>query len=228
MVAGELKINEIFFSIQGESTWAGMACIFVRLSGCPLRCKYCDTSYAFNEGSAMSLEQVIEAVASHDATLVEITGGEPLIQPSVHPLMEQLCDRGYTVLLETSGERDIEVCDRRVIKIVDIKTPCSGAADSFLESNFKALLPHDELKFVITNKEDFDWAVEVVTDNALHEKVKAIHLSPVMRQERNTHIDGCEQLDPETLAGWILESSLPFRLQFQLHKFIWSPTLRGV
>ena len=176
----------------------------------------------------MSLDQVIEEVTSHDASLVEITGGEPLIQPSVHPLMEQLCDRGYTVLLETSGERDIETCDCRVIKIVDIKTPCSGAPNSFLESNFEALLPHDELKFVITNKEDFDWAVEVVTRHTLHEKVNAIHLSPVMMQERNEHVDGCEQLDPEKLAEWMLESNFPFRLQLQLHKYIWSPTLRGV
>jgi 7-carboxy-7-deazaguanine synthase len=176
----------------------------------------------------MSLDQVIEAVTLHDASLVEITGGEPLIQPSVHPLMEQLCDLGYTVLLETSGERQLGTCDRRVIKIVDIKTPCSGAADSFMESNYDELLPHDELKFVITNKDDFDWAVEVVTRNALLDKVHAIHLSPVMMQEPNEHVEGCEQLDPEILAEWILGCSHPFRLQLQLHKYIWSPTLRGV
>lgn len=176
----------------------------------------------------MSLNRIIEEVDSHDASLVQITGGEPLIQPSVHPLMEQLCDRGYTILLETSGERDLHECDRRVIKIVDIKTPCSGAADSFLDSNFDALLPHDELKFVITNKEDFDWAVELVTRVSLHKKVNAIHMSPVMMQEGNKHIAGCEQLDPGALAGWILECNHPFRLQLQLHKYIWSPTLRGV
>lgn len=228
MLVGELKINEIFFSIQGESTWSGMPCIFVRLSGCPLRCSYCDTSYAFTEGSPMSLDQIINDITSHDAALVEITGGEPLIQPSVHPLMTQLCELGYTVLLETSGEREIGSCDSRVIKIIDIKTPGSGAANSFLDSNFDDLLPHDELKFVITNKEDFDWAVELVIRNSLHNKVNAIHMSPVMMQEGNKHIEGCEQLDPETLAGWILECNQPFRLQLQLHKYIWSPTLRGV
>jgi len=228
MVEGKLKINEIFYSIQGESSWAGMPCVFVRLSGCPLRCKYCDTSYAFKEGESRSLEEIIYEIESYDTLLVEITGGEPLIQPSVYPLMTELCDRGYQVLLETSGERNIDKCDSRVTKIVDIKTPCSGAADSFLESNFDALLGQDELKFVITNKEDFDWAVELVKRETLFEKVNAIHFSPVMLQLGDEHIEGCEQLEPEILANWILKSKVPVRLQLQVHKYVWSPTLRGV
>ncbi len=176
----------------------------------------------------MTLEQVIEQVQSYSGSLVEITGGEPLIQPAVHPLMKQLCDLGYHVLLETSGERNIESCDARVVKIIDIKTPCSGAGDSFLESNFDALVPHDELKFVITNREDFDWAVALVTQHGLLEKVRAIHCSPVMKQEANAHIDGCEELDPEQLAEWILESNQPLCLQLQIHKYIWSPAIHGV
>ena len=228
MVERELRINEIFYSIQGESSWAGMPCTFVRLSGCPLRCKYCDTSYAFKEGSNYRLQEIIKEVQSYKTSLVEITGGEPLIQSAVHPLMERLCDLGYQVLLETSGERDLNECDKRVVKIVDIKTPCSGAANSFLESNFNALLKHDELKFVITNKEDFDWAVGIVAEQSLHEVVNAIHFSPVMMQPSDEHIDGCEPLDPEILAKWILECGQPFRLQLQIHKYVWSPTLRGV
>jgi 7-carboxy-7-deazaguanine synthase len=142
--------------------------------------------------------------------------------------MTELCDRGYQVLLETSGERNIDKCDSRVTKIVDIKTPCSGAADSFLASNFDALLGQDEVKFVITNKEDFDWAVELVKRETLFEKVNAIHFSPVMLQLGDEHIAGCEQLEPEILANWILKSKVPVRLQLQVHKYVWSPTLRGV
>ena len=228
MVEGELRINEIFYSIQGESSWAGMPCAFVRLSGCPLRCKYCDTSYAFKEGTNCQLQEIVDKVESFKTSLVEITGGEPLIQPLVHPLMEQFCDLGYQVLLETSGERDLQVCDKRVVKIVDIKTPCSGAGGSFLDSNFDALLKHDELKFVITNREDFDWAVDLVSKRSLHDCVNAIHFSPVMMQSGDEHIAGCEPLEPEILAEWILASGLSLRLQLQIHKYVWSPTLRGV
>ena len=228
MAVDTIRVNEIFYSIQGESTWAGMPCAFVRLTGCPLRCRYCDTSYAFKEGSFRTVQEIIEEVQSYGTSLVEITGGEPLIQPAVHPLMEQLCDLGYQVLLETSGERDLRDCDQRVIKIVDIKTPCSGAGGSFLESNYDALLKHDEIKFVITNREDFDWAVEVVAKKKLQSRVNVIHLSPVMMQPGDEHIDGCEALDPATLAQWILECGEQFRLQLQVHKYIWSPTLRGV
>ena len=228
MVEGKLKINEILYSIQGESSRAGMPCAFVRLSGCPLRCKYCDTSYAFKEGVNYGLQEIVREVQSYKTSLVEITGGEPLIQPLVHPLMEQLCDLGYQVLLETSGERDLHGCDKRVVKIVDIKTPCSGAGGSFLETNFDALLKHDEVKFVITNREDFDWAVDIVAEHSLHELVGVIHFSPVMRQSSDEHIEGCEPLDPEVLANWILECGQPFRLQLQIHKYVWSPMLRGV
>ena len=213
MITPHLQINEIFCSIQGESTWSGLPCTFIRLKGCPLRCSYCDTSYAFQEGSQWS---------------IKVTGGEPLIQDAVHPLMTQLCDLGYTVLLETSGERSLVPCDHRVKKIVDIKTPCSGAPNSFLDTNFDVLQSSDEVKFVITNREDFDWAVHIVQSHALCSKVHGVHFSPVMEQKGNASIEGCEALEPETLANWIIDCGEPVRLQLQIHKYIWSPETRGV
>ena len=228
MAAPSLYINEIFSSIQGESTLAGLPCTFVRLSGCALRCNYCDTSYAFEKGEKVSLEHIVQTVHELGNSLVEITGGEPLLQKHVLDLMEQLCDVGFSVMLETSGDRNISECDARVHRIVDIKTPNSGASDSFLSSNFSCLCKKDEVKFVITNRNDFDWSIAVVQDNNLLEVAGAVHFSPVMYQESNTMILGCQSLAPEELAQWILESGVPVRLQLQLHRYIWDPSTRGV
>lgn len=224
----KLAINEIFYSIQGESTWSGLPCAFVRLKGCPLRCHYCDTSYAFSEGLKRSVTSIVEEVSKLDTRLVEITGGEPLIQPHVHTLMEALLDKGYEVLIETSGERDISVCDKRIHRIIDIKTPASGAADSFLETNYDDLRLNDEVKFVIMNKDDFDWALETTKSQQLIGRVRAVHFSPVMEQASNSDIAGAEALCPELLSGWVLASGLPIRLQLQVHKYIWPPQARGV
>lgn len=228
MAAPRLKVNEIFQSIQGESTWAGRACTFVRLQGCPLRCHYCDTSYAFREGNTFLVEEVVEKVSEIGLPLVQITGGEPLVQGSAFDLIESLCDLDKTVLVETSGACDIVHCDSRAHLILDIKTPCSGAADSFLESNYECLSKSDEVKFVITNREDFDWAKNVVLRKKLINLVKAVHFSPVMEQERNADVQGAQQLDPSVLAHWILTEAPWANLQLQIHKYIWSPTLRGV
>ena len=223
-----LRINEIFHSIQGESTWVGMPCVFVRLRGCPHRCDYCDTSYAFTQGEAQSLSSLVSEINAYSSNLVEITGGEPLAQKNVHLLIAELCDANKTVLLETSGSFDLSEVDHRVHKIVDIKTPCSGAANTFLDKNYDCLTEQDEVKFVITNKEDFDWAVSVSTNNNLFDLVGAVHCSPVMFQEKNEFVNGSEALDPEVLAQWVIESGLPFRCHLQIHKYIWAPLTRGV
>ena len=198
------------------------------LRGCPLRCHYCDTSYAFHEGEKVSIQDILDQVKKFATNVVEITGGEPLIQPNVHPLMCQLLEQGYEVLLETSGERDLSFCDARICRIIDIKTPNSGAADSFMESNYEVLTQKDEVKFVIMDREDFDWAIDTVQQYSLINSVKAVHFSPVMEQESNAHIQGCESLNPIMLSNWILESNLPIRMHLQLHKYIWSPLTRGV
>lgn len=223
-----LSINEIFYSIQGESTWSGLPCAFVRLKGCPLRCHYCDTSYAFTEGEKRTLSSIIEEVEKLNTRLVEITGGEPLIQPHVHELMAKFLDLGYEVLLETSGERDISICDSRVKRIIDIKTPASGAMDSFHEANYGYVNMNDEVKFVIMDKGDFDWAIDIVTNRDLLQKVNAVHFSPVMAQQENSSIEGSAELRPEELSAWLLDSGLPIRLQLQVHKYIWPPQTRGV
>jgi len=224
----ELKINEIFRSIQGESSWAGQPCIFVRLQGCPLRCHYCDTSYAFREGDRFSVNEIVQRVLEMDLPLVQITGGEPLVQGGAFDLIQLLCDANKTVLVETSGACDIVHCDSRAHIILDIKTPCSGAADSFMESNYECLSKMDEVKFVITNREDFDWAKDVTMQRGLLDIVKAVHFSPVMAQAKNVDVQGADQLDPSILANWILEDAPWAKLQLQIHKYIWSPTVRGV
>ncbi len=210
-----LTVNEIFYSIQGESSYAGLPCVFVRLTECNLRCSYCDTEYAFYEGTAMSLSQVLEEVDKHRCNLVEITGGEPLMQRPVHSLMRQLIDRGKKVLLETGGSLDISPVPKEVTIILDIKTPASNMDHQNLWSNLAILKPTDEIKFVICDREDYDWARQVICDQRLDERFHVL-LSPVF---------GSNLSD---LAGWILEDHLKVRFQIQLHKVIWGPDVRGV
>lgn len=230
MLGETLRINEVFFSIQGESTWAGCPCAFVRLTGCPLRCTYCDTEYAFREGRRRAIDEIVAEVCGHRCSLVEITGGEPLAQANVHDLITRLCDLGKTVLIETSGACDIGPCDSRSICIVDLKTPGSGEVDRNLWTNIEKLRPHDEVKFVITGRADFDWAMDSIRRHDLARRVKAILLSAVFEQASGWEIAGCEGLSPRDLAEWMLAESLPanVRLQTQLHKLIWEPQTRGV
>jgi len=215
-------INEIFYSIQGESTHAGKPCVFVRLTYCNLRCVYCDTAYAFYEGEPISLSGILERIKQYNCRTVEITGGEPLLQPGVFPLMRQLCDLDYEVLLETGGSRSLQRVDQRVIKIVDFKCPSSQMVHKNLIENVNYLLPHDEVKFVVGNRDDYEWAKDFIRTHNLHQKVHAILLSPVF-----------EWLEPVTLVSWMLEDRLQanfpnIRFQLQLHKYIWDPNRRGV
>lgn len=212
----DLVVNEIFFSIQGESSYMGFPCVFVRLTGCNLRCTWCDTGYAFYEGRKMSVGEIITEVERHNCKLVEITGGEPLAQQGALVLMKELCDRGFTVLLETGGSISIRDVDARVRRIVDIKCPGSGMAKENLWENIEFLMPTDEVKFVVANRGDFDWAVDVMRRHGLEERCPIL-MSPVFND-----------LQPVELAGWILDSGVQVRLQLQMHKFIWEPETRGV
>lgn len=211
-----LKINEIFVSIQGESSYAGRPCVFIRLTHCNLRCSYCDTEYAFFEGREMTIGQIIQKVADYRCNLVEVTGGEPLIQKNVHVLMKILCDSGYEVLLETAGHMDVSPVDPRVIKIMDVKCPSSGESEKIHWENLGSLNSRDELKFVIGDRTDFDWAVKIISERQLDKK-NQILFSPVYG-----HIDNRQ------LAEWILQEKLPVRMQLQMHKYIWDPGKRGV
>ncbi|HVH28511.1 MAG TPA: radical SAM protein [Vicinamibacterales bacterium] len=211
-----LTINEIFYSIQGESTRAGQPCVFVRLTACDLRCSWCDTPYAFDEGRKMSVDEVVGAVERYGCPLVEITGGEPLLQEDVYELMERLQQRGRTVMLETGGHRSIARVPATVLKIVDVKCPGSGEADKNDWSNLEALAPHDEVKFVIKDRADYEFAKGVISRHGLADRA-AILLSPVHGV-----------LEPRTLSEWLLADHLPARLQLQLHKYIWPPDTRGV
>ena len=226
--ADQVLINEVFHSVQGESTWAGLPCVFIRLRGCPLRCHYCDTEYAFREGKARSLDDVIEEVTSIGCPLVEVTGGEPLIQPAVHPMMTRLCDLGHTVLVETAGAHDISACDERVIRILDIKTPGSGESDRVYWENIDHLRSRDEVKFVLVDRADYEWMKDVVQKHGLTDRVGSVLVSPAFHQESGRDIAGCKGLDPAELVSWILEDHLPVRMQLQMHKFIWDPKTRGV
>lgn len=212
-----LTVNEIFYSIQGESTRAGRPCVFVRLTACDLRCSWCDTPYAFHEGTKRSLDDIIAEVERYDCPLVEITGGEPLLQDEVYPLMEQLLARGRTVMLETGGHRPITRVPRAVVKIVDVKCPASGEAGRNDWGNLDALAPHDEVKFVIQDRADYEFARDVVGRYNLASRAAAVLLSPVHGV-----------LEPRLLSEWMLADHLPARLQLQVHKYIWSPTTRGV
>ena len=212
-----LTINEIYQSIQGESTWAGERCVFVRLTFCDLRCNYCDTEYAFYEGKKQTLNEIVDLVEKFACPLVEITGGEPLLQKNVLPLMSMLCDRGHTVLLETSGAHDISPVDPRVHRIMDLKTPGSGEVNKNLWSNIEHLTGLDEVKFVIGSREDYDWSVDKVRAFALTKRCHAVLFSPIWGR-----------IDPRQIVEWMLANKLDVRFQLQMHKFIWSPTQRGV
>jgi 7-carboxy-7-deazaguanine synthase len=212
-----LTINEIFYSIQGESTRAGEPCVFVRLTACDLRCSWCDTPYAFTEGRKMSIDEVIAAVDAHDCPLVEITGGEPLLQEDVYPLMDRLLAGGRTVMLETGGHRPIARVPRAVRKIVDVKCPGSGESAKNDWNNLALLAPHDEVKFVVADRVDYEFARDVIARYDLANRAAAVLMSPVHGV-----------LDPKTLSEWMLADHLAARLQLQLHKYIWSPSTRGV
>ncbi len=211
-----LVINEIFHSIQGESTYTGLPCVFVRLTYCNLRCSYCDTEYAFYDGKEMTLEEILNEVKKFNCNLVEVTGGEPLFQKESLNLLKKLCDEGYKVLLETSGSLPVDEVDERVTIIMDLKTPSSNMMKKNLYSNIDHLKPDDEVKFVIGNREDYDWAKEIIKKYDITNKCKVLM--------------GCVfgQLENLELAQWILEDKLPVRFQIQLHKYIWEPEKRSV
>jgi 7-carboxy-7-deazaguanine synthase len=212
-----VTINEIFYSVQGESTYAGQPCVFVRLTACDLRCSWCDTPYAFHEGRKRPLDEVLAEVDRFDCPLVEVTGGEPLLQEAVYPLMQRLLERGKTVLLETGGHRSTARVPDPVVTILDIKCPGSGEADKTDWENLARLRRHDEVKFVIKNRADYEYARDAIARHHLAQRVAAIHLSPVHGV-----------LDPKLLSEWVLADHLPVRVQLQLHKYIWSPETRGV
>jgi len=215
-VRDQLKINEVFFSIQGESTHAGRPCVFVRLSACNLRCSWCDTAYAFHEGEERSFESLLQEIKTYDCNLIEITGGEPLLQKEVLPFMTLLADVGFEVLLETGGHMDISAVDIRVQRIMDVKCPSSNESEKSLWSNIEFLKERDQVKFVIANREDYQWAKNIITTRKLTKKCPVL-FSPVFGS-----------IDNQNLAEWILEDHLDVRYQLQLHKYIWKPETRGV
>ena len=222
MAEGFLRISEIFHSIQGESTWAGLPCTFVRLTGCPLRCVWCDTTYAFHGGERLSLAEILGQVEGFGCSLVEITGGEPLIHANAFRLTTDLLERGFTVLVETSGSVDVGPLDSRAHKIMDLKCPGSGEETQNLWSNVQHLTVRDEVKFVVKDRTDFDWACGVIRKLNLHRRIeegtlKALLFSPVWGELRF-----------QDLAEWTLAEALPVRMQIQTHKVIWDPQARGV
>lgn len=210
-----LKVNEIFYSIQGESSYAGYPCVFVRLTGCNLRCTYCDTAYAYADGQTITVDALLEQIAAYPCRLVEITGGEPLLQEETPRLIKKLLDRGNTVLLETNGTIDLSPVDPRCFKIMDIKCPSSGESGKNNFANLSRLAAHDEIKFVIATNEDYAYAKKMLPLLQQHTAPCHIHFSPVYGR-----------CDPAALASWILEDGLPVRLSLQLHKAIW-PGLQG-
>jgi 7-carboxy-7-deazaguanine synthase len=212
-----LTVNEIFYSIQGESTYAGRPCVFVRLTACDLRCSWCDTEYAFYEGRKRTIEEVLAEVDRLDCPLVEVTGGEPLLQDDVYPLMQSLVERGRTVLLETGGHHSTGKVPAAVTTILDVKCPGSGEAHRNDWSNLERLRPHDEVKFVIRDRADYEYARDIVHRHRLGERAAAVHLSPVHGV-----------MDLRQLSEWVLADRMPVRVQVQLHKYIWDPATRGV
>lgn len=211
-----VKINEIYKSIQGESSYAGIPFVFIRTSGCNLRCRWCDTAYAFEEGSEKSVESILEAIHDFGCRHVLVTGGEPLLQEESFPLISTLLDAGYLVLVETSGSLPINPIDPRATIILDIKCPGSGMSDRMVWENLRWLKENDEVKFVLANRHDYDWAKEVLTkyDSIMN---KIVHFSPVFGE-----------IDPQALSAWILKDRLPVRLQLQIHKYIWDASMEGV
>lgn len=209
MSESKLRITEIFYSLQGETRTVGLPTVFVRLTGCPLRCGYCDTAYAFSGGTIQTISDIIEKVKTYDAHYITVTGGEPLAQKACPELLEKLCDEGYEVSLETSGAIDVSKVDPRVIKVIDIKTPGSKECDKNLWSNMEYLLPHDQIKFVICNRADYDWSKEIIQKYHLVEQCEVL-FSPSYKE-----------LSPGKLGDWILEDRLSVRLQIQLHKMLW-------
>ncbi|HBD7143535.1 TPA: 7-carboxy-7-deazaguanine synthase QueE [Legionella pneumophila] len=206
----QLRITEIFHSLQGESVTVGLPTVFVRLTGCPLRCQYCDTSYAFSGGEVVEIDDILNKVASYQCQHVCVTGGEPLAQPGCVPLLSKLCDAGYSVSLETSGARDIASVDQRVMIVMDLKTPDSREADKNLLSNLNFLKPTDQIKFVLCSRNDYEWACSMLSEYQLAERVQLL-FSP-----------SWNQLNPTDLANWIIQDKLPVRFQLQLHKILWN------
>jgi 7-carboxy-7-deazaguanine synthase len=217
IIKGLVTINEIFYSVQGESSYAGQPCVFVRLTACDLRCSWCDTPYAFHEGRKRPIQDVVAEVERYGCPLVEVTGGEPLLQDEVYPLMEELLSRGKTVLLETGGHRSTARVPDAVVTILDVKCPGSGEAERMDWENLTRLRRRDEVKFVVKDRADYDYARNIIERFELAGRAAAIHLSPVHGA-----------LDPKTLSEWVLADRLPVRVQLQLHKYIWSPDTRGV
>ena len=211
-----IKINEIYLSVQGESTHTGLPCIFIRLTGCNLRCSWCDTAYAFHEGKNMSIDEILQKVANFGIHLVEITGGEPLMQDNVYILMRRLIESGYKVMLETGGSISLERVPKEVIKIMDLKCPGSGEQEKNNLDNLKLLVPHDEVKFVILDKKDYEWSRDIIKKYKINETAHIL-LSPVF-----------DKLELKEMVKWILEDRLPVRLQTQLHKIIWDKNTIGV
>lgn len=212
-----LAITEIYKSVQGESTWAGLPCIFVRLTGCNLRCVWCDTEYAFYGGTKRTVADIVAECSALDCALVEITGGEPLLQPHCGTLAQALLDRGFTVLCETSGALPIDRVPADVIKIMDLKCPGSGEVEKNDWSNIARLSPRDEVKFVIADRADYEWSRDVVREHDLAARCNQVLFSPVFGS-----------VEPKSLVEWILEDQLPVRFQLQLHKFVWPPDAKGV
>lgn len=212
-----LTVNEIFHSIQGESTFAGEPCVFVRLTACDLRCRWCDTPYAFHEGRKMSIDEVVAAVEAYGCPTVEVTGGEPLLQPDVHPLMRRLLEMGKTVLIETGGHRSIADVPDGVIRVMDIKCPGSRESGRVDWENLGRLTGRDQVKFVIADRGDYEYARDIVRREGLSERCGAVLFSPVHGE-----------LSPRQLAEWVLGDRLPVRVQLQMHKYIWDPQTRGV
>jgi 7-carboxy-7-deazaguanine synthase len=222
MTQSALRVTEIFYSIQGESTWAGVPCTFVRLTGCPLRCVWCDTAYAFHGGERMSFDEIVARVRAYPADVIEVTGGEPLAHAPAYALTERLLEEGYTVLVETSGAYDVAPLDPRVHKIMDLKCPGSGESHRNRWENLEHLTHRDEIKFVVKDRNDYEWARETIRARGLDARVeagslRALLVSPVWGD-----------LDLEELVGWILEDGLPVRFQMQLHKLVWGPERTGV